>query len=31
MYAIITMNNTTYFYVDNYYYTIDTLFDDISI
>lgn len=31
MYYTLTMNDTTYFYLDGYYYTFDTLFDDISV
>lgn len=30
-YAIINMNGITTYYVDGFYYSIDTLFDNISI
>ena len=31
MYAIITMNGQTYYYVDNYYYSIYTLFSTVEV
>ena len=31
MYAIINMNNTTYYYVDGFYYTIYTLFSTVTV
>lgn len=30
-YAIINMNGTTYYYVDNYYYSIYTLFSNVGV
>ena len=31
MYAIITMNGQTYYYIDNYYYSIYTLFSTVEV
>lgn len=31
MYYTLTMNDINYIVIDGYYYTFDTLFDDISV
>lgn len=31
MYAIINMNGETFYYIDNYYYSIYTLFSTVTV